>query len=169
MQYRNLHGSVEVVKAAYEELPFSEFLHHPAATAARLDSVRAVRLRRRGADDLALTNANQLDRDGTVIDFTARLLASIDRTGARNAIKTALPEALPWAAFLPDPDLEEMLSEIIAVAQGSASLRNLAPLAILLDQWRHSAEVYADPELLALITSDPEGDLGPVAVPEANE
>ncbi|MGH8877821.1 MAG: hypothetical protein ACRD0P_10830, partial [Stackebrandtia sp.] len=70
------------MSAAYEELPFSEFLHHPAATAARLDAVRAVRLRRRGSDDLALTRADQLDRDGVVIDFTARLLASLARSGS---------------------------------------------------------------------------------------
>lgn len=157
------------MEAAYDELPFSEFLHHPAATAARLDAVRAIRLRRRGADDLALTNADQLDRDGTVIDFTARLLASLARSGARDAIRTALPEALPWATFLPESDLEEMLEEIISIAQGSASLRNLAPLAILLEQWRHSAEIHADPDLLRLITAEPEGDLGPVAIPEADE
>lgn len=154
------------MRAAYEELPFSEFLHHPAATAARLDAVRAVRLRRRGAEDLALTVADQLERDGVVVDFTARLLASLARSGAWDAIATALPEALPWAAFLPETDREEMLREIIAIAQGSASLRNLAPLAILLDQWRHSAEVYADPELLKLVTAEPEGDLGSVPAPK---
>src|ERR1039457_4565850 len=33
----------------YEDVPFSELLHHPAATAKRLDAVRALRLRRRDA------------------------------------------------------------------------------------------------------------------------
>ena len=44
-----IRASVEVVAAAFEELPFSELLHHPAATAQRLDRVRGLRLRRRDA------------------------------------------------------------------------------------------------------------------------
>jgi uncharacterized protein YcbK (DUF882 family) len=57
-----------------------------------------------------------------------------------------------------------MLNEIIEVAQGSTSIRNLAPMAILLEQWRHTAEVHADPELYEQLTSEPEGDSGPVPV-----
>jgi hypothetical protein len=59
-----------------------------------------------------------------------------------------------------------MLSELIEVAKGSASLRNLSPIAVLLEQWRHSAEVYADPDLLKLLMVESTGDLGPVPMPE---
>ncbi|WP_275410720.1 hypothetical protein [Sinosporangium siamense] len=38
---------------------------------------------------------------------------------------------------------------------------NLAPVAILLTQWRHTAEVHADPVLHELITREPEVDFGP--------
>lgn len=75
--------------SAYADVSFSEFLHHPAATTRRPDSVRAFRLRRR--------------------------------------------------------------------------------IALLLTQWRHSAEIHADPALLAALTREPEGDLGPVPVPGAAE
>lgn len=154
------------MSALYKELPFSELLHHPAATAALLDGGRAVLLRRRGAQDLALVRADQTERDATVIDFTARLLAGLIRAGETEAIRKVLPEALPWSTFLPERDRDLLLSELIEVAQGSASLRNLEPITVLLEQWKHSAEVYADPELHALLTAESEGDLGPVPMPE---
>ncbi|MQM28688.1 hypothetical protein GFD30_24460 [Glycomyces sp. NEAU-7082] len=148
-------------------MPFSEFLHQPAATAARLEDVRSITLRRRGADDLALVRADQTERDATVIDFTSRLLAGLARAGETDAIRRVLPEALPWSTFLPEADRDLLLTELIEVAQGSASLRNLAPIAVLLEQWRHSAEIHADPDLFRQVTARPSGDLGPVPEPEA--
>nr|WP_229400991.1 hypothetical protein [Micromonospora okii] len=155
--------------AMYEELPFSDFLHKPVAGADRLESVRALRLRRRGGGDLALTRADQLERDAVVIDFTARLLAGLVRTQPSDAVRRVLGEALPWVSFLPESDVDEMLSELITVAQGAASLENLSPVAVLLAQWRHTAEVHADPALLEILTREPAGDLGPVPVPEGRE
>jgi hypothetical protein len=154
------------MSALYEEMPFSEFLHQPAATAARLEAVRAIRLRRRGADDLALVRADLADRDATVIDFTARLLAGLARAGEVEAIRRVLPEALPWSTFLPVGDRDQLLTELIEVAQGSASLRNLGPIAVLFEQWRHSAEVYADLELYKQVTVEADSDLGRIAKPE---
>jgi hypothetical protein len=154
------------MSALYKELPFSELLHHPAATAALLDVGRAVLLRRRGARDLALVRADQTERDATVIDFTARLLAALIRAGETEAIRKVLPEALPWSTFLPGSDRDQLLAELIEVAQGSASLRNLEPITVLLEQWRHSAEIYADPELYAQLTAEPSGEFGPVPMPE---
>jgi hypothetical protein len=154
------------MSALYDEMPFSDFLHQPAATAARLEAVRAIRLRRRGSDDLALVRADQTDRDATVIDFTSRLLAGLARTGETEAIRRVLPEALPWSTFLPESDRDQLLSELIEVAQGSASLRNLGPIAVLLEQWRHSAEVHADMELYKYVTAETNDDLGRIAKPK---
>ncbi|MEU6664079.1 hypothetical protein [Streptomyces sp. NPDC046821] len=80
-----------------------------------------------------------------------------------------MSEALPWSVFLPEEDIETMLTELADTARGAAALKNLAPVALLLTQWRHSAEVYADPALHAQLTREPEGDLGPVPSPEAAE
>lgn len=150
---------------AYEEVPFSELLHRPAATAGRLDTVRVLRLRRRDAADLALIRADQVERDSTVILFTAALLGGLVRHGNRMVVRGALIDALPWTTFLPEDDLEQFVTELIKVASGAAVLENLAPIAQLLTQWRHSAEIYADPDLLHSLTREPEGDLGPVPRP----
>ncbi|MGH3546012.1 MAG: hypothetical protein ACRDPW_08835 [Mycobacteriales bacterium] len=153
---------------AYESVAFSELLHHPAATTGRLDVVRALRLRRRDAEDLALMRVDHMERDATVVDFTARLLASLASTGNTTMLRQALLRALPWSTFLPAEDVGTMLTELIDIARGAAALENLTPIAVLLAQWRHSAEIYADPALFASLTREPAGDLGPVAQPSAS-
>jgi hypothetical protein len=157
------------MSAAYEDVPFSELLHYPAATTRRLDAVRALRLRRRDAEDLALIRIDQLERDTTVVDFTARLLTGLIRTENIAALRQALPDALPWSNFLPPEDVDVLIAELVDTARGAAALENLGPIALLLTQWRHSAEIYADPTLLAIITREPDGDLGPVPVPREAE
>lgn len=152
--------------AVFEDLPFSEFLHRPAAAADRLNVVRALRLRRRGAGDLALMRVDQMERDGVVVDFTARLLAGLVRSQPEGVVRPVVKDALPWATFLPEADFDQFLAELVTVAQGAASLENLSPVAVLLAQWRHTAEVYADPVLLEILCREPEGDFGPAAVPE---
>jgi hypothetical protein len=156
---------VDVVEAVYEDLPFSEFLHRPGAAADRLNVVRGLRLRRRDAGDLALMRVDQMERDGVVVDFTSRLLAGLVRSEPLDVVRRVLGEALPWATFLPEADLDQLLSELVTVTQGAASLANLSPVAVLLTQWRHTAEVYADPVLLEILLREPEGDFGPAVIP----
>ncbi|WP_261555911.1 hypothetical protein [Frankia tisae] len=155
--------------AVYEEVPFSELLHHPAATTRRLDEVRALRLRRRGTGDLALMRVDQLEQDAVVVDFATRMLAGLVHTGNAAALRQALPDALPWTTFLPPEDVDTFFTELIGTARGAMALNTLAPIAILLAQWRHSAEIHADPALHALLTREPDGDLGPVSRPPAVE
>jgi hypothetical protein len=151
--------------AAYEDVPFSELLHHPAATAGRLNQVRVLRLRRRDAGDLALMRIEQLERDDVVVDFAARLLAGLVRSSSTATLRNVLSEALPWTVFLPDGDLDVFLAELSMVARGAADLDNVAPVAVLLAQWRHTAEVHADPALREILTAEPDGDFGLVPEP----
>src|ERR1700722_9253196 len=122
--------------AAYEDVPFSELLHHPAATANRLDNVRALRLRRRDAGDLALVRVDQMESDAKVMDFTSRLLTSLVRSENITALRQALPDALPWSTFLPPEDIAELLDDLVNTARGAVAPDNLAPIAVLTTQWK---------------------------------
>ena len=106
-----------------------------------------------------------MERDGVVVDFTARLLAGLVRSQPLPEVRRVLGEALPWATFLPEADLDQLLAELVTVTQGAASLSNLSPVAVLLAQWRHTAEVYADPILLEILLREPEGDFGAAEAP----
>ncbi|MFJ9173075.1 hypothetical protein [Streptomyces sp. NPDC102360] len=150
-------------------MPFTELLRSPAGTAERLRTVRAVRLRRRDADDLFLMRADRMHGEAEVVDFTATLLTAmlVDTEGGMAAIRRALPRVLPWLRFLPDGSAEEMLGELTEVATASRDLDTMVPIAQVLTEWRHTAEIYADPDLLAELTRERGGDAGPVPLPAA--
>ncbi|MBB5962996.1 DUF6247 family protein [Planomonospora venezuelensis] len=112
---------------------------------------------------------DQLEHDGAVVGFTAGLLAGLVRPGDIGTGQEALREALPWVSFLPDDDAEAFLRELVDVTREATASDDLAPVAVLLAQWHHTAEVYADPALHALIIHEPEGDFGATPLPETTE
>jgi hypothetical protein len=150
-----------------EEVPFTELIQHPTRTTARLAGTRSLRLRRRDAADLVLMSADRAQEEGEVVDLTARLLAGVlAQHGGADLVRHVLPTVLPWARFLPAAAAGELAAEFVATAHAAAAMDNLAPVSQLLAEWRHTAEVHADPELYAILTRTHEGDHGPVIAPE---
>lgn len=153
-----------MTRAPLESVPFSDLLRQPAETAERLTTTRAVRLRRRDAADLVLMSAERADAEGEVIDLTARLLASVVRRDP-GALHETLPTLLPWIRFLPAADVDQLVTEFVATVNAAVALGNTAPVSQLLTEWRHTAEIHADPDLYRALTSRPLGDFGPVPRP----
>ena len=148
-------------------VPFSELLRQPGETTRRLAHTRSVRLCRRDAQDLVLMYADRADAESQAFDATGRLLVALVRHHP-HLVSEQLPAVLPWARFLPAADVEEFTTEFVAVAEACGSTGNLAPLAQLLTEWQHTAEVHADPELSRALTRDDLGDHGPAPVPAAS-
>ncbi|GAA3426564.1 hypothetical protein ACWDTT_16600 [Streptosporangium sandarakinum] len=150
-----------------EEVPFTELLRQPSETAERLSRVRAVRLRRRDSDDLVLMTAERVEGENEVIGLTAKLLAALfhDDAGGAEILRRVFPDVLPWTRFLPASGVEELLASLSEIAPAAASLGNLAPVTQLLVEWRHTAEIYADPQLFAALTAPRGDDFGPVPRP----
>lgn len=82
-------------------------------------------------------------------------------------ITELLPSVLPWARFLPEADRAEFAQDFIATAEAAGSTGNLAPLAQMLAEWQHTAEVHADPDLYRVLTRGDLDDHGPVPAPDA--
>jgi hypothetical protein len=76
-----------------------------------------------------------------------------------------------WTRFLPADAVDEFLAELVDVARASAEIRNLRPVAQLIIEWQHTAEIHADPELYSILTRErsSEDDFGPVEVPVVSE
>ena len=147
-----------------ESVPFSELLRQPGETTGRLNRSRAVRLRRRDAVDLVLMTADRAEAEAEVVDMTARMLALIARRDP-GIVREMLPTALPWVRFLPAVDLDIMAGEFVSTTEAAAAIGNTAPVTQLLIEWRHTAEIYADPFLFWSLTTQPLADFGAVPRP----
>lgn len=75
-----------------------------------------------------------------------------------------IPEAFPWVRFLPKEDVQAFLVELIGTLRAVEELGSPAPVVQVITEWRHTAEVHADPELFATLTTDGE-DYGAVPAP----
>ncbi|MEV4238479.1 MULTISPECIES: hypothetical protein [unclassified Nocardia] len=84
-------------------------------------------------------------------------------------LRRILPSALPWTTFLPGSAVEDLLRQLVSTLQASVSIDNLAPVSQLLVEWRHTAEIYADPSLLEAATRKLGDDGGPVPRPESDQ
>ncbi|MDY0813563.1 hypothetical protein [Kitasatospora purpeofusca] len=56
--------------------------------------------------------------------------------------------------FLPPEDVDLLIGELLDAARDAVPPDDLAPIAVLLTQWRHTAEVHADPALYAALTQE---------------
>ncbi|WP_433079375.1 hypothetical protein ACQP1P_39995 [Dactylosporangium sp. CA-052675] len=151
--------------APLESVPFSELLRQPAETTDRLTRTRAVRLRRRDAADLVLMSAERAEAEAEVIDVTSRLLAGVARREP-GLLREVLPNALPWVRFLPATDIDDMAAELVSTTEAAAAIGNTAAVSQCLVEWRHTAEIHADPDLYRALTTQPLDDFGPVTRPE---
>ncbi|MFD4231373.1 hypothetical protein [Streptomyces sp. NPDC058545] len=143
------------------EIGLSDLLNRPKATLATLRGDRRIVLRRRGAEDLVLTTAAHAEQDREVMGVMRRMFLEMMRTpGGRSLVLDVLPAAFPWARYLPAHEVREYSVELVGALGAATELDNTADVAQLITEWRHTAEVHADPELYAALTTDSGEDFG---------
>ncbi|MER6350607.1 hypothetical protein ABT186_01825 [Streptomyces sp. NPDC001634] len=153
------------------EANFSELINKPKDTVARMQvsARKGLRLHRRDEEDLYLTTAARADQVVQVVDSTTRMFVALMKESpeAVDLLTQVFPEAFPWVRFLPDGAVREFLLEFVETARASTELGTVEPIAQVITEWKHTAEIYADPELYAALTADHgEGDYGDVPAPE---
>lgn len=150
------------------ETPFSELINRPRDTVEALlrSRGRCVRLRRRDAEDLMLTTVSRYEQEHLVLSAVTRLVTVLmhDEAG-RGMLVEVLPEIFPWVRLLPSGDVRTFLTEFVATLRAAEDLDSLAPVAQLITEWRHTAEIHADSDLLAVLRQPAEDGLGPVPEP----
>lgn len=146
------------------EIPFSQLLQHSGETVARLEKShnRRVRLVRRDGEDLILASAKRAEAEAEIILATARILSALVSLDDPVLLK-AFPAAFPWVKFLPAEDAHAFVEEFTETARACAELGSVAALSPIIEAWRVTAEIHADPELYAALTVPLDGaDHGPV-------
>jgi hypothetical protein len=153
-----------------QEVTFTDLLQHSNETVEKLKRSRdrALRVRRRGAEeDLVLTTAGRAEQDEQVVDVAVRLLRAIvsDPVMRSTHLLDVLPQVFPWVRFLPADDKTEFVRELIEVMSAGGELGSPAPTLQVIAEWRNTAQIYADPELLDALRSRPIEDGGEVPAP----
>ncbi len=130
---------------------------------------RVLVVRRRDAEDLELTTASRAAQAREASSVTARLLVALMQHDpqVQNLVTEVVPEVFPWVAFLSADDVREFVTELVSRVKAAESIDNPAPVAQVIDAWRHTAEVLADPELAAVLSAPSNEDLGSVPEPRA--
>ena len=151
------------------EVTFSELQLQGKATVERLrkSPAQSLLVRRRDAEDLVLTTAARAELEHTAASVTTRMFVALMQRdgGVRELVTDVLPEVFPWVAFLSKEEVQEFVVELVATLRAAESLDNPAPVVQVIEAWRHTAEVMADPELAAFLAADTDEDLGVVAAP----
>lgn len=134
----------------------------------RTSANRVLVVRRRDAEDLVLTTAARASQARTASSATSQLLASLMQSDPRvtDLVADVAPQVFPWVAFLSRDEVREFVDELVSTMKAADSIDNPAPVVQVIDTWRHTAEVLADPELAAVLTASSDADHGPVPKPK---
>jgi hypothetical protein len=154
------------------EANLSDLLNKPKATLARLAGNRRLVLHRRGAEDLVITTAERAAADTAVVRDTTRLFREMIREDpmVMTLAVQVLPSVFPWIRHLSEEAREEFAAEWLGTLSAAGELGSGAAVQGVVAAWQHTAEIYADPELFAILTREHDGDdYGPVLPPEIPE
>lgn len=127
------------------EHSFSELLRDPKTVVRDLDRGEVL-LRRRGAAALRLTRADRDEQRADAFAIVGRALRNL-AVHSPSALGDALLDEFPWTSFLPMADRAEFVNEFTRTVVAAAEIDNFAPLAQLINEWRATAEIHADPKL----------------------
>lgn len=134
----------------------------------RRSTDRFLLVRRRDAEDLVLTTVSRAEQAREASSVTSRMFVALIQRDPRVrelVTEVVLPEVFPWVAFLSRDEVQEFVVELVSTMRAADSIDNPAPVIQVIESWRHTAEVLADPELAAVLLKPSEGDYGPVSAP----
>jgi hypothetical protein len=125
-------------------------------------------LTRRGEPDLALMRADRRNYARETGRVTAKMLRQLFMSADAKLQSKVLYEVFPWVKFLPIDGRAEFLEDFITTLDACADLDIWPPMEQTVLEWKATAAVHADPELLATLTDETTiGDFGSVFPPEA--
>ena len=146
------------------EVQWSELQRDPKSVAALVDELGDVRVRRRDGVSLLLSREDRAAAAGAGSLTAARALRNALAHLAPNQAADVLREEFPWVDLLPATEVGAFVIEFVRAVQASAELGRWNALAQVISEWKATAAVHADPELLASLRT-PVDDFGPVPHP----
>lgn len=157
-----------VGRVSLAEHTFTHMLRNSGDVLAELEH-RDIVLRRRDGEDLFLGLRSREASVRDALGMLARLLlaASVDPT-TRQTVTGSLSASLPWTTFLPEDERSEFFDALASTAAACVEVDTFEPLAHLLEGWRATAEVHANPELAKLLSIEHTGPAVKIKRPKAS-
>jgi hypothetical protein len=146
------------------EVQWSELQRDPKSVAALADE-GDVRVRRRDGAPLLLTREDRASSTAEGAMTAARALRNLLTRISAGTVAESLLDEFPWVAYLPEDDRAQFAIEFARTFQACAELGAWSKLAELVDDWRNTAFVHTDPELVRKLTEPIPDDFGPVLPP----
>lgn len=148
------------------EVQWSELQRDPKGVAALADR-GDVRVRRRDGAALLLTREDRASATAEGAVAAARALRNLLAHMEPQTAAAALVDEFPWADILPRQDRAQFVTDFVRAFQASAEMGQWTQLAQTVREWKATAAVHADAELVELLSSPLNDDFG--AVPDPTE
>lgn len=150
------------------EHTFTHMLRNSGEVLAEVEHSDVVLRRRDGADlFLGLRSREESVRDALGVLARLLLAASVDPQ-TRRRVASALSAALAWASFLPEEERDEFFEALTSTAAACVEVDIFEPLAHLIDGWRATAELHANPDLAKVLSAKRSGPAVKLRRPKAS-
>lgn len=148
------------------EVQWSELQRDPKAVAALADQGE-VRVRRRDGAPLLLVREESADATAVGAVSAARALRNaLVHLPGEQAVGV-LVEEFPWVDVLSEADQRRFVADFVRAVSASAELERWSILGQVVQEWRSTAAILADPALAAELGRPLDGaDLGAVPPPD---
>jgi hypothetical protein len=140
----------------------TEFARNPSR-ALKIEQGDIILRRTKGKGSIRVSLESRARAAAAGMGEMARVLALLIQTLQLTspALIDALTAHYPWVRFLPEGDRAEFVREFLETMKGCASINNFSRIEAVVNAWRSSAEIHADPELLAYLRKPLSGRTGP--------
>jgi hypothetical protein len=129
----------------------TEFARNPDKLLKKIDRGDIILRRTKGKPAIRLTLASRREEEAAGVDMLSRALTELIRS-LRPPMETfvsALEQQNPWVRLLPSEERQKFAHEFIDTITACASISNFSRLYEVVNAWKSTAEIYADPELLS--------------------
>ncbi|WP_336031014.1 hypothetical protein [Geodermatophilus sp. FMUSA9-8] len=130
-------------------IPLSSFVRDYREVVNHLADGEVV-LSQRGKEPLLLSSLRRREGDRHAVAALAHLLThALDNRDLVTVLTESLSDEYPWMEFLPVHERRAFLDDFFRVLRASATVDRFAAFDQMVEAWKSTAEIYADPELLA--------------------
>jgi PHD/YefM family antitoxin component YafN of YafNO toxin-antitoxin module len=131
--------------------PFSTLINKQTSVFPALDDADVL-LERRDAENLVLMRSERFQAMADGLRLAARSLSLVAKAN-RAMAEEVFAEELPWVKWMPEQERRECVTELLDDLLAGADTCLFLPFARNLVAWKHTAEVWSDPELARRLQS----------------